>query len=521
MKTVRYRITLLEPVLVTSLEGDPNSAVAYDYLPGSVLRGALISLAMRKNNGGLKIDDSEVRCRFFDGQTRFLNGYLVIDGKRSLPAPRTWEYDKYERIGKDENTAITDLAVSSPAEKDENTAITDLAVSSPAEKRVKAKTFDGYFGVWSEGNSGVYLKKAKHTISVHTERERKRGRSLGEENGTIYRYEALAADQTFEALILCENERDVDYFKGLIKQSPELAIGKARSAGYGRVQFTDVKTEDASASPEVAMPKVSQEIVLTLLSDVILRDENGQISPDVETFKRALSTALHTPNIEITAAYKGEGIVGGFNRKWGLPLPQMATITMGSVFKITLTGVSQEQLARLVQDGIGERRVEGFGRVAVGWQHVAEFKRLKEPTAEGKSPKIPLKLSEESQKIWARMQTRIERQKTDQDQVLTALGLKLNANGIPKSQLNRLRQRITSALINNKPYKTVITQFLEEIRGKKAEKHFDRASVDGKTMKEWLHQLSESSQGITKLDNYATLRLVDAVLSIAVKAAKK
>ena len=504
MKTVRYRITLLEPVLVTSLEGDPNSAVAYDYLPGSVLRGALISLAMRKNNGGLKIDDSEVRCRFFDGQTRFLNGYLVIDGKRSLPAPRTWEYDKYERIGKDENTAIT-----------------DLAVSSPAEKRVKAKTFDGYFGVWSEGNSGVYLKKAKHTISVHTERERKRGRSLGEENGTIYRYEALAADQTFEALILCENERDVDYFKGLIKQSPELAIGKARSAGYGRVQFTDVKTEDASASPEVAMPKVSQEIVLTLLSDVILRDENGQISPDVETFKRALSTALHTPNIEITAAYKGEGIVGGFNRKWGLPLPQMATITMGSVFKITLTGVSQEQLARLVQDGIGERRVEGFGRVAVGWQHVAEFKRLKEPTAEGKSPKIPLKLSEESQKIWARMQTRIERQKTDQDQVLTALGLKLNANGIPKSQLNRLRQRITSALINNKPYKTVITQFLEEIRGKKAEKHFDRASVDGKTMKEWLHQLSESSQGITKLDNYATLRLVDAVLSIAVKAAKK
>jgi hypothetical protein len=67
----------------------------------------------------------------------------------------------------------------------------------------------------------------------------------------------------------------------------------------------------------------------------------------------------------------------------------------------------------------------------------------------------------------------------------------------------------------------VITQFLEEIRGKKAEKHFDRASVDGKTMKEWLHQLSESSQGITKLDNYATLRLVDAVLSIAVKAAKK
>ena len=42
MKVINYRIDLLEPTLVTSLQGDPNSAVAFDYLPGSVLRGILI-----------------------------------------------------------------------------------------------------------------------------------------------------------------------------------------------------------------------------------------------------------------------------------------------------------------------------------------------------------------------------------------------------------------------------------------------------------------------------------------------
>ena len=39
MNVINYQITLLEPTLVTALQGDPNSSVAFDYLPGSVLRG--------------------------------------------------------------------------------------------------------------------------------------------------------------------------------------------------------------------------------------------------------------------------------------------------------------------------------------------------------------------------------------------------------------------------------------------------------------------------------------------------
>jgi len=38
MKVINYRIELLEPALVTSVQGDPNSAVAFDYLPGSESR---------------------------------------------------------------------------------------------------------------------------------------------------------------------------------------------------------------------------------------------------------------------------------------------------------------------------------------------------------------------------------------------------------------------------------------------------------------------------------------------------
>src|SRR5690606_3579638 len=59
--------------------------------------------------------------------------------------------------------------------------------------------------------------------------------------------------------------------------------------------------------------------------------------------------------------------VGGFNRKWKLPLPQMPALGMGSVFVYPANQLSPADLADLVEKRIGERRVDGFGRIAVNW----------------------------------------------------------------------------------------------------------------------------------------------------------
>ena len=89
MKILNYHITLEEPVLVTALEGDPNTAASFSYLPGSVLRGAIIAAYMRQNHLPTLDDaDATVRRLFFDGQTRYLNAYLVDrEQQRSLPRP--------------------------------------------------------------------------------------------------------------------------------------------------------------------------------------------------------------------------------------------------------------------------------------------------------------------------------------------------------------------------------------------------------------------------------------------------
>ncbi|HRF99253.1 MAG TPA: hypothetical protein PLZ51_28770, partial [Aggregatilineales bacterium] len=62
MKTIYYRITLHEPTILTQIEGDPNSAVSYDFIPGSVLRGIVISKYQR---GELNLADETVKRLFF------------------------------------------------------------------------------------------------------------------------------------------------------------------------------------------------------------------------------------------------------------------------------------------------------------------------------------------------------------------------------------------------------------------------------------------------------------------------
>lgn len=56
-------------------------------------------------------------------------------------------------------------------------------------------------------------------------------------------------------------------------------------------------------------------------------------------------------------------LVGGFNRKWGLELPQTLAVSAGSVlvFEATQT-LTPEELLTLEHEGLGDRKAEGFGR---------------------------------------------------------------------------------------------------------------------------------------------------------------
>lgn len=350
MKTMVYRITLLEPGLFTALEGDPNSGVSFPFIPGSVLRGALI----HKYRGTQKINpaDDAARRLFFNGATRFLNGYPVADDAPSAPTPRAWQHVK-----RDEANA-SDATIEKPDDKKQ---WAELSAPFAIRQGAKAKTI-----------------QPERQLTIHIQRPRAAGRPK-RNDGAIYRYESLAPNQVFMAAIQCDADADATELEKLA--SGEVSLGGARTGAYGRARIELVKPNEL-AQTETQLDNVSQTPADTLYvifeSDVLLRDEYGQFTSDPKVVRKAIAKrlgvaesalcepdALGKPNMEGEPnAWMRTRYVGGFNRTWGLPLPQMMAIEMGSVFEFEMPSPKPDTTV-LETLGIGERCAEGFGRVAV------------------------------------------------------------------------------------------------------------------------------------------------------------
>ncbi|MEW6771600.1 MAG: CRISPR-associated RAMP protein Csx10 [Bacillota bacterium] len=550
MKVITYRVTLLELALLTALEGDPNESVSFDYVPGSVLRGALIKKFTRaKNLKTLDAADGLVRRLFFDGTTRYLNGYpLDRQGKRALPVPLSWQQDK---------KAVSKQTDEKPA------PIYDFAINDQPKDIDKAQGVKKPFCTLTK--EGVRLIRPERQLSIHTARNRRYGRAVRqssaaaeEDSGAVYRYEALAAGQTFGALILCDRSEDAELLLPLLEG--EVFLGGSQTAGYGRAKIDGVRLVSEGwreVDGELTVKSHSQ-LIVTLLSDALLRDENGQFTANPDVVCAVLNEKLGV-KLKMEKAFIRAGAVGGFNRKWGLPLPQALAIKMGSVFVYQLIGGSSYDVTNLLEQleakGIGERRAEGFGRLAFNW-HTKESLEV-EPPVPSEAPKRTI-VSEESRKIAERMVTRMFERRLENRLAARAVKTvahladdKKKLEKLPSdAQISRLRSIIQNELIKEGPQENPdpqrVLDFLSKIKSRKpARKQFERARIGSQSLLEWLEGTLNKTDlegwkgllGLQKDDfpelggvrpvvdeslrKAYILRYIDAVLAYAAKQRKK
>ncbi len=543
MKAIAFLLHTQQPLLATSLQGDPNSDVSYSYIPGSMIRGMLIRRYLQHHGLGSSddiLDDSkfpDVRRLFFDGSTRYLNAYLYSNEQekpRTLPVPLSWFRRKVDNISKLGSIDVFDFSRQQPNQ--------DISPKSLVESFC---TVDG---------EDVVLYKERRRINIHNQRDRKRGRGI-EGSGAVFRYETLDAGQTFQAVILFDETDDVKRIKPFLLEPNELWLGGSQSAGYGHAKVDRVEEPEIwhELGAELADPEArcDREILrITLLSDLILQDEWGQyvaipptnsgsnkisqaINPLTELLEKSLEVEL-----EPQSSYTSSLIVGGFNQKWGLPLPQVPALAAGSVFVFNHNGqLNPDRIIHLENQGIGERRVEGFGRVAVNW--LEDYPRftasLLDSETDWTTPKLEPN-SEDSQ-IAKQMAKRLLEQKLERLLLEKANSTQLNPNKITNSQLSRLmilaRQAIAEG--NQNP----VLELLNNLT-KNADNQFENTKVNGKAFKkqicEWLDNPStwldfrnldvrvanESvpPEQIDKLKLEYTLRLIMAVAKQATKENK-
>jgi len=469
MTTIVYRITLLEPGLFTALEGDPNSGVSFPYIPGSVLRGALIH-KYRENHKGQNFDPAADATRqlFFNGTTRFLNAYPIANDALGEPTPKTWHHVKRQ-----------------------DSDATDATIHALDPK----KQWNGYAAPFArKADNTATMIQPERQLTIHIQRPRIPGRPQ-RNDGAIFRYEALAPQQTFQAAIQCE-EADEKTLRDLLEG--EISLGGSRTGAYGRA---NILLLDQQAPSETPSHSTDGKLRVIFLSDVLLRDACGQYTSDPKVVRAAIAkrlgvdeSALGEPNAFMRTRY-----VGGFNRTWGLPLPQMLAIEMGSVFEFAMPP-GEIDFAALETQGIGERRAEGFGRVA-RYQPVENLKTQKwefEPSDSAGTPDA------ESKRVAQEIVERLTRRRLDENVVEGVYALKMDSQAlkpISRAQLSRLRNLIHDELMGAGKRERILN-YLNGVDDKDSKRHkdgvlerstskkqFTRARVDGVRLADWIQEV--------------------------------
>jgi CRISPR-associated protein Csx10 len=467
-----YTLELLEPVMANSLGGDANSAQSLKYVPGALIRGAIIDRYRNQRNAVIDAGDEEARRLFFDGRTRYLHAYPLLNRRRGLPAPLAWHQRKNPESHEAGNKRdICDLSINPGDRKKEYEKGNQM-------KGLEQERFcflDGERALWTE---------VGERLNVHTQRDADVGRAT-EDAGAVFRYEALPAGLKLKGIVVAESEDDAKLIKDLL-DGQTIRLGKSRTAGYGAALVTindDVSegwreadnpifaskeylgvelsdeddhvsddSEENGATPEA---QTYGQFILTTLSDTIVRDDDGQHTLDpLPALRRKLGSA-HQLKLDEERSFRKAEIVGGFNRKWGLPLPQVAAIAAGSTFAIKLEGaplppdVLREWQNRLQDDGIGERRVEGFGRVVVEWYYTQPNLWVKAEDEELLSQSAAVELTPAELVQTRQMLRRLLRRDLDRKLAQSAHRLAggLDRKGeLPNSQLSRWRGVIYSAM---------------------------------------------------------------------------
>lgn len=388
-----FTLTLRAPAIATALSGDPNSAVTQPFIPGGAIRGAVAARLLAE---GEAADGEWFRNLILTGAVRYLHAYPEIDGQRAIPVPQSWRSDKARP------ESVWDLASFSGRVNDDD----ELADPDDRWPDKALVSVGAPFTAPSSSSGRRSVSVPRLGARLHQQRDRVKGRPWTERTeeqevprGAIFAYEYLEPGQTFcgSIQVCLETASLLDEYESRIRKlldGRSILVGRSRRAGYGgdaelRFESSRMETEygPVSAALEADLEE-GQRFRLLLVSAYIGRNPiTGQLDPNAivdELRQRGLAAAIERRCWSFET-------VGSFNRKWRLEVPQARAATAGSVFVLRAEAPIQLSLLRRIErEGLGERRVEGFGRVLfLRHDEKAKSFRVEQRDVEERTPGAP------------------------------------------------------------------------------------------------------------------------------------
>ncbi|MDE0553613.1 MAG: RAMP superfamily CRISPR-associated protein, partial [Candidatus Poribacteria bacterium] len=261
---LRYRLTLTTAAVIPGSDGDPNTIVTRQDIPGSHLWGAAAWHYL--NQGKHTPADNAFRHAFLDGRLRFLAAYPeAIDTQplRLIPIPHSIRRFK------------------------DTEGVVDFAEVECIYENTATKRLDRRYAKISSGLLETQdIKTERNYHHARVSKNRRVGRALGAkvpDGGAFFTYEAIQAGQSFQGAVL-GLEGDLTNLKTWLRGLKTVSIGRSRSAQYGEAEFewTDEVPLELNGlvewegfNTQQTDPNANGALTITTLSPLSTVNDNG------------------------------------------------------------------------------------------------------------------------------------------------------------------------------------------------------------------------------------------------------
>lgn len=339
-----------EPLKISHVLGTSDSSQALNFIPGYVLRGALVHAYLQEK--GLSPDNLDTRVIFDHSKIQFWNGYLQVNNQRGLPfAQHLFETkDQAKKSYIEEGREVLNSLENGVLEK--NSKFSPVRIN----RDVMLLTDNHVF----------FSKNVKKVSSLHINVNGNRSKEKKDNAKTlIYRYEAIAPQQIFQAVVVAKTEHP---FVSWLQEKNKLSLwlGGARNSGYGRVTVELDRTDISPEQPSNCFSKNRKikELYIIATSDWIIRNRHGQLvsALDIDWLNEQLGVKL-----KLNHQIVNTNLSGGYVSFWKAYQPAISSVQAGSIYHYTIEegNIDVNKIYELIDKGVGSRRNEGFGRLIV------------------------------------------------------------------------------------------------------------------------------------------------------------
>lgn len=414
MKQIQLTITAKAPLAIGQRK--PGSvSEAMDYIPGTVIRGAIAQKILQYSNDESPSPEDDFHRLFLDE-----NGAIF---QNAYPAIAKTGEDTYEESA-DPVRLLPATALSSKTDsgfKPKKAGVFDSLIDSfcarehglfyePNSK--EGDRVDPFSGFYSKEENGIDKNgQLKHRYYPHSVSKRlltrvgiNRRRATAQDE-ILYSIEVLDESQgkgehnrasVYRGhVLLPDNDHLAAQFMAFIIESGDrFRLGGSASRGLGKVSIEADEIPGSSSSvsqrinsfnrklkerwstwnifgqPSSDKDKTKDQTFFTVdfQADAILTERWRRtmvIAPDMLGQWVGLSSA----KVELHMAYSGYDYRSGWNAAWGLPKDMELITKMGSVFLFSVPdsqiGDWYDKLAELELKGVGDRTSEGFGQIKI------------------------------------------------------------------------------------------------------------------------------------------------------------